>query len=117
MFFLISTTYALSLSPVAMCLEELIPASNPNFNIYSKLIRTALVLSTLLVGLLVPFFGKLLFYLPYILSVLVPNFTTFCQLTQELVHKSNRYEGNMVRIDFLCKFIESRVIYLILSPF
>nr|KYP53657.1 Vacuolar amino acid transporter 1 [Cajanus cajan] len=52
-----STTYALSLSPVALCLEELIPPSNPNFNIYSKLIRTALVASTLVVGLSVPFFG------------------------------------------------------------
>ncbi|KAK7393082.1 hypothetical protein VNO78_21534 [Psophocarpus tetragonolobus] len=53
----VPTTYALSLSPVAMSLEELIPASNPNFNIYSKLIRTALVASTLIVGLSVPFFG------------------------------------------------------------
>ncbi|KHN22348.1 Vacuolar amino acid transporter 1 [Glycine soja] len=46
-----------ALSPVAMCLEELIPANSPNFFIYSKLIRTALVVSTLLVGLSVPFFG------------------------------------------------------------
>ncbi|XP_028208092.1 amino acid transporter AVT1C-like isoform X1 [Glycine soja] len=51
------TKYALSLSPVAMCLEELIPTNSPNFFIYSKLIRTALVVSTLLVGLSVPFFG------------------------------------------------------------
>ncbi|BAT96250.1 hypothetical protein VIGAN_08315900 [Vigna angularis var. angularis] len=51
------TKYALSLSPVAMCLEELIPPNHPNFNIYSKLIRTALVISTLAVGLSVPFFG------------------------------------------------------------
>ncbi|TKY53499.1 Vesicular inhibitory amino acid transporter [Spatholobus suberectus] len=40
-----------------MCLEELIPSSNPNFYMYSMLIRTALVFSTLLVGLAVPFFG------------------------------------------------------------
>ncbi|XP_027365704.1 amino acid transporter AVT1C-like [Abrus precatorius] len=51
------TKYALSLSPVAMCLEELIPANNPKFYLYSMLIRTALVVSTLLVGLSVPFFG------------------------------------------------------------
>ncbi|KAK7279047.1 hypothetical protein RJT34_24090 [Clitoria ternatea] len=57
MFSLISNTYALSLSPVAMCLEELIPSNNSNFNLYSMLIRTALVFSTLLVGLSVPFFG------------------------------------------------------------
>lgn len=51
------TKYALSLSPVALCLEELIPPNNPNFFVYSKLIRTALVMSTLIVGLSVPFFG------------------------------------------------------------
>ncbi|XP_027934582.1 amino acid transporter AVT1C-like [Vigna unguiculata] len=51
------TKYALSLSPVAMCIEELIPPTHPHFNIYSKVIRTALVLSTLVVGLSVPFFG------------------------------------------------------------
>ncbi|KAJ1435933.1 Amino acid transporter, transmembrane domain [Sesbania bispinosa] len=51
------TTYALSLSPVAMCLEELIPPNNSKFYLYSISIRTVLVVSTLLVGLSVPFFG------------------------------------------------------------
>lgn len=51
-------TYALIMSPVAMSLEELIPSDNLQFHIYSILIRTALVLSTLFVGLSVPFFGK-----------------------------------------------------------
>ncbi|XP_073226656.1 amino acid transporter AVT1C-like [Cicer arietinum] len=51
------TKYALSLTPVAMSLEELIPSNNPNFQFYSICIRTALVVSTLLVGLSVPFFG------------------------------------------------------------
>ncbi|KAL2332431.1 hypothetical protein Fmac_020012 [Flemingia macrophylla] len=69
MFFLISTTYALSLSPVALSLEELIPPSNPNFNVYSKLIRTALVASTLVVGLAVPFFG--------LVMSLIGSFTMF----------------------------------------
>ncbi|KAH1228615.1 Amino acid transporter AVT1C [Glycine max] len=42
---------------IAVWTTELIPANSPNFFIYSKLIRTALVVSTLLVGLSVPFFG------------------------------------------------------------
>ena len=41
-----------------MCLEELIPSNHSKSYIYSILIRTALVVSTLIVGLSVPFFGK-----------------------------------------------------------
>lgn len=48
------------MSPVAMCLEELIPARHAKSHVYSILIRTALVISTLLVGLSIPFFGKFL---------------------------------------------------------
>ncbi|RXI07495.1 hypothetical protein DVH24_005268 [Malus domestica] len=44
------------MSPVAMSLEELVPA-NKSY-IYSILIRTALVVSTLVVGLCIPFFVK-----------------------------------------------------------
>lgn len=48
------------MSPVAMCLEELIPSRHLKSQIYPILIRTALVISTLLVGLTIPFFGKVL---------------------------------------------------------
>lgn len=58
---LISPTYALTISPVAMSLEEFIPPNHPKSQIYSILIRTGLVISTLLVGLSVPFFGKYIF--------------------------------------------------------
>lgn len=51
-------TYALTMSPVAMSLEELIPSSHAKSYMYSILIRTALVISTLIVGLSIPFFGK-----------------------------------------------------------
>lgn len=46
------------MSPVAMSLEELIPSNQSKSHMYAILIRTALVISTLLVGLTVPFFGK-----------------------------------------------------------
>lgn len=57
-FSLIRATYALTMSPVAMSLEELIPSNHSKSYVYAILIRTALVISTLLVGLTVPFFGK-----------------------------------------------------------
>ncbi|KAK4359950.1 hypothetical protein RND71_022179 [Anisodus tanguticus] len=49
-------TYALTMAPVAMSLEELIPSNGAKSHMYSILIRTALVLSTLLVALKIPFF-------------------------------------------------------------
>ncbi|KAG2290776.1 hypothetical protein Bca52824_050380 [Brassica carinata] len=55
-----SITYALTLSPVALSLEELIPSRHNKSHWYAIAIRTALVFSTLLVGLAIPFFGKIL---------------------------------------------------------
>ncbi|CAN6835427.1 unnamed protein product [Brassica oleracea] len=54
------STYALTLSPVALSLEELIPSRHNKSHWYAIAIRTALVFSTLLVGLAIPFFGKIL---------------------------------------------------------
>jgi vesicular inhibitory amino acid transporter len=58
-FFLTSIfTYALTISPVAMSLEELIPANHAKSYLFSIFIRTGLVFSTLVIGLSVPFFGE-----------------------------------------------------------
>ncbi|XLS48146.1 hypothetical protein HN51_022504 [Arachis hypogaea] len=65
------TTYALSLTPVAKCLEELIPLNDPKFNLYSIFIRTMLVVSTLLVGLSVPFFGLVMSLIGSLLTMFV----------------------------------------------
>ncbi|XP_058728271.1 amino acid transporter AVT1C-like [Vicia villosa] len=65
------TKYALSLTPVAMSVEELIPPNNPHFQLYSMLIRTALVISTLLVGLSVPFFGLVMSLIGSMLTMFV----------------------------------------------
>eukprot|EP00258_Populus_trichocarpa_P050876 XP_024466895.1 amino acid transporter AVT1C isoform X2 [Populus trichocarpa] len=51
------TKYALTMSPVAMSLEELIPSNHMKSHMYAICIRTALVISTLLVALSIPFFG------------------------------------------------------------
>lgn len=51
--------YALTLTPIALSVEELVP-SMTQFRSYgvSIIIRTALVISTLVVAMTVPFFGK-----------------------------------------------------------
>ncbi|KAG6389756.1 hypothetical protein SASPL_151229 [Salvia splendens] len=61
-------TYALTMAPVAMSLEELIPSTNAQSHMYSLIIRTLLVISTLLVGLSIPFFG--------LVSALIGSFLT-----------------------------------------
>lgn len=55
---LIRCTFALTLSPVAMSLEELLPSKHTKSHLYPILIRTALTISTVVVGLAVPFFGE-----------------------------------------------------------
>ncbi|WJX17442.1 Amino acid transporter avt1c [Trifolium repens] len=54
-----------------MSVEELIPPTNSKFKLYSILIRTALVISTLLVGLSVPFFGLVMSLIGSLLTMFV----------------------------------------------
>ncbi|KAI3866410.1 hypothetical protein MKW92_048323 [Papaver armeniacum] len=65
------TKYALTMSPVAMCIEELIPSSHMKSPMYSILIRTLLVFSTLFVGLTIPFFGLVMALIGSLLTMLV----------------------------------------------
>lgn len=65
------TKYALTMSPVAMSLEELIPSNHMKSHMYAICIRTALVISTLLVALSVPFFGLVMSLIGSLLTMLV----------------------------------------------
>ncbi|CAL5363453.1 unnamed protein product [Camellia sinensis] len=65
------TKYALTMTPVALCLEELIPSSHLKSYMYCILIRTALVISTLVVALSVPFFGLVMALIGSLLTMLV----------------------------------------------
>ncbi|XP_042481283.1 amino acid transporter AVT1C-like [Macadamia integrifolia] len=65
------TKYALTITPVAMSLEELIPSNHRKSHMYAILIRTALVISTLLVGLSIPFFGLVMALIGSLLTMLV----------------------------------------------
>lgn len=65
------TKYALTMSPVAMSLEELIPSQHGKSHIFAILIRTTLVISSLLVGLTIPFFGLVMALIGSLLTMLV----------------------------------------------
>lgn len=54
------TKFALTLTPLALSLEELIPSSYAKSHIYAIIIRSILTVSTLVVALSVPFFGMFL---------------------------------------------------------
>ncbi|XP_049933331.1 amino acid transporter AVT1C-like [Nymphaea colorata] len=65
------TKFALTLSPVALSLEELIPSTHLKSHIYAIVIRTVLVISTLVVALSVPFFGLVMALIGSLLTMLV----------------------------------------------
>lgn len=65
------TKYALTISPVAMSLEELIPSNHAKSYLFSIFIRTGLVISTLIIGLSVPFFGLMMSLIGSLLTMLV----------------------------------------------
>ncbi|KAE9589894.1 putative amino acid transporter, transmembrane domain-containing protein [Lupinus albus] len=54
-----------------MSLEELIPSDHAKSYLYSIFIRTGLVVSTLIIGLSVPFFGLLMSLIGSLLTMLV----------------------------------------------
>lgn len=67
------TKYALTMTPVALSLEELLPSAEYNLKScwYSLTIRTILVVSTVCIALLVPFFAYVMSLIGSLLSMLV----------------------------------------------
>ncbi|XP_049933656.1 amino acid transporter AVT1A-like isoform X2 [Nymphaea colorata] len=65
------TKYALLLNPLARSLEELLPVGTRNEFLFSMLIRTGLVVSTVCVAFLLPFFGLVMALIGSLLSILV----------------------------------------------
>jgi len=64
-----------------MSLEELIPSNHAKSYLYSIFIRTGLVLSTLFIGLSVPFFGESSHFL-FSCAWLLINFTSYYFFTK-----------------------------------
>ncbi|XP_031481453.1 amino acid transporter AVT1A-like [Nymphaea colorata] len=65
------TKYALLLNPLARSIEELLPSGAQNELVFSILIRTGLVISTICVAFLLPFFGLVMALIGSLLSILV----------------------------------------------
>ncbi|XP_052184723.1 amino acid transporter AVT1I-like [Diospyros lotus] len=83
------TKYAIMVSPIATAIEETFPLQNSR--LISLLIRTALVISTVVVALTVPFFGYVMEFIGSFLSVSVSFlFPCLCYLK---IYKSYRSFG------------------------
>jgi vesicular inhibitory amino acid transporter len=65
------TKYALTITPVALSIEELMPTTRLKSQWISVIIRTILVISTLAVALLIPFFGYVMALIGSLLTMLV----------------------------------------------
>ncbi|KAF6137846.1 hypothetical protein GIB67_040554 [Kingdonia uniflora] len=65
------TKYAMTITPVALSLEDLLPSAHHKSHYVSVFIRTVLVLSTLVVALTVPFFGFVLALIGSLFAMLV----------------------------------------------
>ncbi|KAL3623727.1 hypothetical protein CASFOL_032543 [Castilleja foliolosa] len=80
-FSLARNKFALLMNPLARSMEELLPPSLSNSNWSFVLIRTALVISSLFVAFIIPFFGTVMSLIGSLLSVLmccnIPNFMLF----------------------------------------
>jgi vesicular inhibitory amino acid transporter len=67
--------YAITLTPVAVALEEFLPhsmaGSSKNMRFWGTILRTLIVLSTVIVALAVPFFGLLMAFIGLFLSASV----------------------------------------------
>ncbi|KAL3717154.1 hypothetical protein ACJRO7_008695 [Eucalyptus globulus] len=65
------TKYALTIMPVALSLEELLPSSHRKSHGMALIIRSVLVMSILIVALAVPFFGLVMALMGSLLAMLV----------------------------------------------
>ncbi|KAF5729486.1 Transmembrane amino acid transporter family protein isoform 3 [Tripterygium wilfordii] len=86
------TKYALTMTPVALCLEELIPSNHAKSYAYSILIRTALVISTLFVGVAIPFFGLVMSLIGSLLTMLVTLILPCACFLSILRSKATRFQ-------------------------
>ncbi|CAL1373178.1 unnamed protein product [Linum trigynum] len=88
------TKYALTMTPVAMSLEELIP-SNKRSYLHVIAIRTLLVISTLAVAISLPFFGPVLSLIGSLLTMFVTLILPCASYLSILRNKVNRYQVSL----------------------
>jgi len=93
------TKYALTMHPVALSLEELLPSDRMKSYIYPILIRTCLVFTTLGVALSIPFFGLVMSLIGSLLTMLVTLILPCVCFLRITKGKITRFQGS------LCAFI------------
>ncbi|XP_058077685.1 amino acid transporter AVT1C isoform X2 [Magnolia sinica] len=103
------TKYALTMTPVALSLEELIPSNHLRSHIYAILIRTALVISTLVVGLSVPFFGLVMALIGSLLTMLVTMILPCACFLSILKGKVTRIQGSLCILIIVLGVISSTI--------
>lgn len=103
------TKYALTMTPVALCLEELIPGNHSTSRVYSILIRTALVLSTLIIGLCIPFFGLVMALIGSFLTMLVTLILPCACYLRILGGKANRFQISACMVIILVGVVSSGI--------
>lgn len=101
------TKYALIISPIAIALEENFSKDNNNkyncTSIISLLIRTILVVSSVMIALIVPFFGYVMAFIGAFLSVSVSIlFPCMCYL--KINRKSREFGAKLVFISIIVVF-------------
>ncbi|AEE79297.1 Amino acid transporter AVT1B [Arabidopsis thaliana] len=88
----------------AMSLEELIPSNYGKSRFYAIAIRSALAISTLLVGLAIPFFGLVMSLIGSFLTMLIfldtDADTTASLFLEHLKEKSNPYSGDNLYLNY-----------------
>ncbi|XP_048420873.1 amino acid transporter AVT1C-like [Pyrus x bretschneideri] len=99
------TKYALTISPVAMSLEELVPSNKSH--IYAILIRTALVVSTLVVGLCIPFFGLVMSLIGSLFTMLVTLILPCACYLSILRGRITRFQGTLCIIIIMVGVVSS----------
>ncbi|KAF9594742.1 hypothetical protein IFM89_034725 [Coptis chinensis] len=80
---------------LALSLEELMPSNHMKSHVYSVLIRTALVISTLFVGLAIPFFSLVMALIGSLLTMLVTFILPCVCFLSILRGKITRWQGAM----------------------
>ncbi|KAL5709977.1 Amino acid transporter avt1c [Ranunculus cassubicifolius] len=95
------------MSPVALSLEELIPANRMKSHMYAILIRTALVISTLIVALIIPFFGLLMALIGSLLTMLVTLILPCACFLSILRGKVTRFQASLCTLIIIVGVIAS----------
>ncbi|XXG45413.1 hypothetical protein AAC387_Pa02g0501 [Persea americana] len=103
------TKYALTITPVALSLEELIPSNHLKSHIYSILIRTGLVISTLVVALSIPFFGFVMALVGSFLTMLVALILPCACFLSILRGKVTRIQGSLCILIIIVGVISSAI--------